>query len=431
MKKLFRQQHLPTSEKGQSLVELAIVAPILIFMLIGVFEVGWALRGYLVLTNVNREITRFAIRPGYLDYSIKDGTKVGYEKVYSYTFASVSDQLPLDFTTGQTSTLIISHLVVDTGLPCRPEDIGTNDCNCNQFLTDPNYNPFPEDDLILHPLTPTYEDFYTRTFPDPATAAVTFTTRLSYTQMAAELAQENNKFNCELLSKGTGTLPSSNNIIVTELFFNQPQLFGFPLISNPLTDPVPMYTHTAMRMIVAARSGENVDTVGPVCTAYPFTIRQSIIDAANINDKLDIFGGNGPNDFGWLGWNGISTTDLDTGYLSDELKYPRMALNDFYDARDTSDRTLSIGDHVASLEGVNATIESSEKLLTSLIGRTIRIPVWDSFVTGSPNAYHISSFAWVRIDGPADFANWTAGGSDKQIFATYLGDASGDCPVGD
>ncbi|NJN96016.1 MAG: pilus assembly protein [Anaerolineales bacterium] len=110
-------------ETGQSLVEMAITAPILVFLLIGVFEVGWAIRGYLALTNGSREITRFSIRQGYLDYSTKDNNPftsintVQYNGVLSYTFTTLARQLSMDFTTGETSTLIISHVVVDTALP--------------------------------------------------------------------------------------------------------------------------------------------------------------------------------------------------------------------------------------------------------------------------------------------------------------------------
>ena len=38
-------------ERGQSLVEMAIIAPLLLLMFIGVLEVGWAIRGYVVLLN--------------------------------------------------------------------------------------------------------------------------------------------------------------------------------------------------------------------------------------------------------------------------------------------------------------------------------------------------------------------------------------------
>ncbi len=54
IKNLFNKLGKATAGPGQSLVEIAITAPLLIFLLLGVFEVGWALRGYLVLVNVNR-----------------------------------------------------------------------------------------------------------------------------------------------------------------------------------------------------------------------------------------------------------------------------------------------------------------------------------------------------------------------------------------
>ncbi|MCB9106914.1 MAG: pilus assembly protein [Anaerolineales bacterium] len=68
MRRFSLRKLLQVGDKGQSLVEMAIIIPLLIFMMIGVFEVGWAIRSYLVLVNINREITRFAVRPGYMDF---------------------------------------------------------------------------------------------------------------------------------------------------------------------------------------------------------------------------------------------------------------------------------------------------------------------------------------------------------------------------
>ena len=39
----------PPGEKGQSLVEMAIITPLLLLLFIGVIEVGWAIRGYIRL----------------------------------------------------------------------------------------------------------------------------------------------------------------------------------------------------------------------------------------------------------------------------------------------------------------------------------------------------------------------------------------------
>ncbi|MCB0180162.1 MAG: pilus assembly protein, partial [Anaerolineae bacterium] len=93
--------------------------PILIFLLVGVFEVGSALRSYLVLVNVNREITRFAVRPGYLDFSTQGTIQDSYNRVLEWANTSNTSQLDLDFNDDGNTTLIISHVVADTGLPCE------------------------------------------------------------------------------------------------------------------------------------------------------------------------------------------------------------------------------------------------------------------------------------------------------------------------
>jgi hypothetical protein len=416
MKKLLRRMK-PNLEKGQSLVEMAITAPILIFMLLGVFEVGWALRGYLVLTNVNREITRFAVRQGYLNYSLKNNNPythtlpaavtIGYDEVVSYTYTTLSNQLPLSFSTGQTdtltSTLIISHIVVDTAMPCV--DMAT--CNCNEFMNaaNPNFylngtNVLTYDDLILYPTLRGYENFYAQKFPPTSTKV----TQLNYATEAAKLARQNNKFNCELLRKSGGTLPASNNVIITEIHYNQPQLFGFPVISNPFTDPVPMYAHTAMRVIVSSRSGDNnVDSVGPICDAYPFALNST--PAFTIGNQVNILSG------GWLKWNPSAASNQ--AYLTNELKYSRMVLNDFRDASD-GDKIISLTDRVTKLTGVTGVFTDVQ----ALVQKDIRVPV------GSGNPFQISSFAWVRIEN--DIQPTTIDLATSKVLATYLGPAIKD-----
>ncbi|NJN95955.1 MAG: pilus assembly protein [Anaerolineales bacterium] len=407
MKKLL-QRLRPATQQGQSLVELAITAPILVFMLLGVFEVGWALRGYLVLTNISREITRYSVRQGYLDYAQKNNNPythtlpaavtVGYDGVVSYSYRTLSEQVVLDFSDENTSTLIISHLVVDTGLACRP---GTT-CDCSQFVTNPNFylngtNVLTYDDLILHPDVRGYENFYAQTFPPTSTRV----TQFNYPDEAAQLARENNKFNCELLRKSGGTIPASNNLIITEIFYNQPQLFGFPIISNPYTDPVPMYAHTAMRIIVSSRSGENVDTVGPVCDVYPFALKAS--PAFTINNEINILRD------GWVKWN--STRSNSATYISDALKYSRMPLNDFKESGNPGDTSLNIGDRVA--------IDTSSygQVLTdvrNLASKDIRIPVLNSSTSA------IIRFIKVRVSN--DYADLNPGGSPPTVLATYIED---------
>jgi hypothetical protein len=57
-------------ERGQGLVEFAIMLPILLLLLIGVVEMGYLLRNYLVVVNADREACRYAARGLYSDHQI-------------------------------------------------------------------------------------------------------------------------------------------------------------------------------------------------------------------------------------------------------------------------------------------------------------------------------------------------------------------------
>ena len=115
-----------SGEKGQSLVEMAFITPLLLLLFIGVIEVGWAIRGYIVLVNADREATRFAARGQYLDFRQTELENIGYDYVAAHTLDAISQQLDYDVASGDPNgTLIISHYLVDTGQPC--EDPPCND----------------------------------------------------------------------------------------------------------------------------------------------------------------------------------------------------------------------------------------------------------------------------------------------------------------
>ena len=199
-------------QKGQSLVELAIVTPILIFMLIGVFELGYALRAYLVLVNANREAARFAVRQNYLDFNSEH---VGYEKVWTHTLNSIADQIDFNENTG---AMIISHIAIDA--PCTM--------------------PY----TITTPLdVPTY------TWKYPPTS--THQTRIDYVKVTQEMLIYQVSHSCDLMSKGL--IPYPNDVVIVEMFMDQKQLFGFPVISNTILDPVPMYAHSTFRKVREVR----------------------------------------------------------------------------------------------------------------------------------------------------------------------------------
>jgi hypothetical protein len=307
-------------------------------------------------------------------------------------------------------------------------------------MDDPSYG-FTLDDVIIFPDRPGMS--YQRGFyGPPQTLTGNKVTQLNIMDMLYNdndgdgvvdddngMIPLNNLFNCELIKKGG--IPSANNMIVTEMYFDQPQLFGFPVISNPYTDPVPVYTHTSMRLIGAARSTGSqtgdltagIDTLGPICNAYPFMVHKDTIDYDNPADKVgqvvDIFDGKGTGGHeGWAAWNPGMTTQAT---LEDQLRYSASSLNNFINPTNLSDTALSNGDRVASLPGqMTGVNDSSTHLLDDLVGTPMIVPVWDGF-TG--NNYHIVGFAWVQINSTSgiDLAN-------SKVEALYLGDAAENCP---
>lgn len=192
--------------KGQALVETAIILPLLVFILIGVFEVGFALRSYLVLTAANREAARFAIRQNYLDFN---SNNVGYERVWTHTVDSIAGQIPFNEATGD---MVISYLTVQAT------------CTGSYTITTPVQ-------------VPTY------TWKYPATS--TRQTLLDYNQLGQEMVTEQIKYACANVESHKILL--LNNMVVVEQWMKHYQLFGFPVIANPLTNPVELYVHTAMR----------------------------------------------------------------------------------------------------------------------------------------------------------------------------------------
>jgi Flp pilus assembly protein TadG len=53
------------SERGAELIEFAVVMPILIFIIAGIFEFGMMFRAYEAVTNAAREGARVGVLPGY------------------------------------------------------------------------------------------------------------------------------------------------------------------------------------------------------------------------------------------------------------------------------------------------------------------------------------------------------------------------------
>ena len=58
-------------DNGVAIIEFALVLPILLLVIVGIFDFGFAFREYLVATDAAREGARMAVLPGYSDDDIR------------------------------------------------------------------------------------------------------------------------------------------------------------------------------------------------------------------------------------------------------------------------------------------------------------------------------------------------------------------------
>ncbi|MDX1522948.1 MAG: TadE family protein, partial [Anaerolineae bacterium] len=336
--------------KGQSLVEMAITMPLLLLMLLGVFEVGWALRGYLVLVTANREAVRLAVKNGELDFAVKDVELIGYNEVLSHTLDSLGGatiqpdhrQLPLDFTeTFSNASMLMSHFVIDTGLPCavtNSDGLLEFDQACDCQVDDPDHAQwYTKDDLILHPEIPGYSH-YRKDFGLPATTRLGYDGEIGYPAKARELALKQNQLNCTILKSSPKAITPPNNVFIAELFYDQPHLLGAPFISNAFTDPVPLYAHTAMR-IVASRDSDAAEGIGPTCRLHPLMISLSDPPPTGpfpLQEGVS---------FQWVVWNEEETGNGD--YLRQAMQNIKLPTTDYLNKTPEPDDTiLNLGDQV-------------------------------------------------------------------------------------
>ena len=386
-----------TRQQGQSLVEMAILTPVLLIIFLGVVEIGWALRDYVALQSANREAARFASRGRYLDFSKTNLDEIGYPNVVGHELDSLAGQLPLDVGAGNpNSTVIISHVLVDTG-----------ECGSG-----------PDDDLVISPYTPGYGHFM-------ATYGQARSTRVDFNQLTNDMRAENEAFNCDLKARNPNAIPSVNSVVIVETYYLHPLLVLTPLLSNLIADEngnIELYARTAMRISADAR-GQTASS-GQGCEVYPIAVHTSTVAGVQPGDTMqDVFNGAEEGNFGWLRWNDDPGHDSQT-YLHEELNNPRLSHNTYRDASDPSDTTLNAGDWIWGLTGVvnsNDIRDDLNELRTT--GITIRVPVWDvssSGGGGSNVSYRVERFVLVRILAFDLDHKW--------IRAMFVGEDPNACP---
>lgn len=414
-------------ELGQSLVEMAIVAPILMFMFLGLIEVGWAIRGYLILLSTGRETARVAARGEVLDFAeIVEGTdaqnsnliksKVRYDEILNHTanLLGANDlglYLALDNAADPNGTVLMTHYFVDSGLPCYLNPDPSVADSCSDFCVDPDGNGICDctspderepdnltDDMVLFPGKYGYQHFvFTAGISNSVTSAMNDLTMIN------QLKEENDSLNCQALNRSRNTDLSINSMIIVETFYDQKQLVGVPLISNSMTDPVSLYSRTTMRISPSEHSQ------GEGCELTPIALQNGFsLSAAFNNQPVD-----------WVTWmNGTSEAiDTDrTNFTSDpiqsnSLEYfraallnPRLSMNEY---KNGTDLVLNDGDLIHKLDSsIDVDVTAVQDIMANLIFQTLTVPVIDAPVANNST---VVGFAKIKLRN-FDLANKTISG---------------------
>jgi hypothetical protein len=454
---------------GQSLVEFAVILPILLLMMIGVFEVGWALRGYLTLVNANREAARFASRGVYLDLDEKESNaNVGYSKITTHTMDTLASQLATINFIGNgldnNAAMITTFYSVEPGVFTCPGDPTCAAFDCKLFL-DPGYDPGGavialndvEYPLLIPPVgfesQPDIPAYYnTRVASDTQVGlldhydAITayhyhtggpYFSRINPTEMVEQFRTQANHLNCERVKKG---LPEDQlAVIVVENFFLQDLLVGMPFVTVFIGDKIPMYTYSSMRINPSAR--EQDDNSNVACTLYPLMIPSSEVSGRQFGEQpvqIPIAEGNHnrPGRIGFVQWDGSAAVTIPN--LEDDFANPVDADEEFSEpASNPPDTEIGIGDLVR-LNNQSGVVAAVEDDLQGLIGTDMLLPVWndsDCLVSGAgtcsnapSGAYEHYSYVRMRLIAVYLDGNSCDTSGDKCLEFQFIQPEPNACP---
>ena len=205
------------AKRGQGLVEFAIMLPILLLLLIGLAELGLALRNYLVVVNADREGCRFAARGRYADEHVIERviSAGGFVRIEEDDVAYLRTH-----GTEPNTGVIVTHIVLDT-----------------------------EGDVISH--TMTISGVVLAEGGTSMREIQPSGTVISLTHVLENQGTATDDINATRVAAGYEEM--NNHIVVVEVFFVHHPLWGNML--NHLSfgavpgDPWPMYAMTEMRVV--------------------------------------------------------------------------------------------------------------------------------------------------------------------------------------
>jgi hypothetical protein len=220
-------------ERGQSIIETAIVLLVLVLILYGVVEVGFGLRNYLLVCNANREAARFAARGRSTDQLDQVAERLvssgGVERITGLDVPFLRTVYPEHPVSGNpilaappNTGIIITYIPMDAAGEINPDEVkhyaegviacGACDGVDEELIVVPGMRIINAGDTLV-------------VWDDVVARHKDLTIQINQDRVDNDLARQDNQ------------------IIIVETFFAH-----HPWGSGLVPDPWVMYTHTEMRI---------------------------------------------------------------------------------------------------------------------------------------------------------------------------------------
>lgn len=218
-----RRKLRESSSNGQSFVELAIVLPLLLFMLIGFVEVGALVYSYLTILDAAREAARFAANqdPERLQMAGVGG-HCADNRVHFY----------------EDTACVVIDSQFNPDITLNPS---TDDVTISAFwIENNNFNPGGADGDIRWPEPPDdgvwskYSDNWMEACDGSIISATPWFTNADMDNRLAEVV-------------AGGTPPPDNKgMVLVEVYYCHGQLLGLPVIGDLIPDPIRLHAYAFM-----------------------------------------------------------------------------------------------------------------------------------------------------------------------------------------
>ncbi len=230
------------NERGQSLVELAIIMPLLLLIFLGLIEVGWFLAVHLNLLQFSREAARYGVREGVMNFSTPALAEVGYGQVSGHLQeiirgSIISDTFIFMDPISNTGTVVISRYDVQANVPCT-----TSPCpvECPKVTSDMWYQQ--DDQIVTWLENPLFIRRYGLPVEDHTDPVA----------IGNEMLFGDVRLNCTQEKRGED-FGGPDQALLVEIYYEQPQLFNFPLFF--WVGPFPHHVSTQMRLVRSQAGG--------------------------------------------------------------------------------------------------------------------------------------------------------------------------------